>query len=320
MNLQDLRYFVALAHHKHFGRAAEFCRVSQPTLSGQIRKLEEELGLELLERTNKHVEVTLHGRQMLVYAQRILAESREMEQLAYAASHPLDGPLRLGVVPTLGATVVPLLVEQCRSEHPHLTLLLREEHTHELAVALRDYQLDAALVASPGFMPELAEIELFDEPWMAVLPASHALAGRVTLRAEDLASDTLLLLSLDSIFAAQVRELCGGNRFEAVDGRVRTEQLLSPVTLIRLIGTGCGFTLLPALAAAAHQRPDIVLRPLEGAALRTVRLLCRKNFHRPEVIRALERTIRQRLGIHGAERRLGDAFWQELHLPRMGAE
>ncbi len=173
MNLQDLKYLVAVAEHRHFGRAAVACSVSQPTLSSQIRKLEETLGVKLLERTNKRVDLTPVGGQILSHAQMALAQTREMETVARAARDPLIGSLRLGVIPTLAPYLMPLILRPMRQAYPGLMLELWEDQTHALIEGIRGHRLDAALLATPAAAPEITEIELFREPLLAALPPRH---------------------------------------------------------------------------------------------------------------------------------------------------
>ncbi len=158
MNLQELGYLVAVAEHRHFGRAAEACNVSQPTLSSQIRKLEDELGVTLLERTNKRVDITPVGSLILVHAQRALLEAGQMEAVARAARDPLAGPLRLGVIPTLAPYLMPLILEPLRQAYPGLTIELWEDQTRSLIEGLRNHRLDAALLATATDAPEITEI------------------------------------------------------------------------------------------------------------------------------------------------------------------
>src|SRR5258708_455721 len=170
MNLQDLKYLLAVAQHRHFGRAAEACNVGQATLSGQIRKLEQSLGVTLLERTNKRVSLTHVGTQILEHARTALDQAKEIESIAQGARDPLVGPLRLGVIPTLAPYLMPLILRPLRKRYPGLTLELWEDQTHALVDGLRSRQLDAALLATPCGAPETTEIELFREPLLAALP------------------------------------------------------------------------------------------------------------------------------------------------------
>jgi LysR family hydrogen peroxide-inducible transcriptional activator len=162
-----------VAERRHFGRAAEACNVSQPTLSSQIRKLEDELGVTLLERTNKRVDITPVGSQILVHAQRALAEAGQMEAVARAARDPLVGPLKLGVIPTLAPYLMPLILRPLRQAYPGLTIELWEDQTRSLIDGLRNHRLDAALLATAADSPEITEIALFEEHLLAALPLDH---------------------------------------------------------------------------------------------------------------------------------------------------
>src|ERR1700751_2866176 len=158
MNLQELRYLVAIAEHRHFGRAAEACNVSQPTLSSQIRKLEDELGVTLLERTNKRVDMTPVGRQILAHAKQALSNAGQMEAVARASRDPLSGPLKLGVIPTLAPYLMPLILKPLKQQYPALTIELWEDQTKALLEGLRNHRLDAALLASESNTPEISEL------------------------------------------------------------------------------------------------------------------------------------------------------------------
>src|ERR1700722_4468895 len=176
MNLQELRYLVAVAEPRHYGRAAEACNVSQPTLSRQIKKLEDELGGMLLERTNKRVDLTPVGAQILTHARAALAEAGQMHAVARAARDPLVGPLKLGVIPTLAPYLMPLILKPLKLGYPGLTIELWEDQTRALVEGLRNHKLDAALLATETGAPEITEIQMFEEPLLAALPRHHKLA------------------------------------------------------------------------------------------------------------------------------------------------
>jgi len=217
MNLQELRYLVAVAEQRHFGRAAEACNVSQPTLSSQIRKLEEELGVTLIERTNKRVVMTPVGSQILAHAQRALAEAAQMEAVARAARDPLVGPLKLGVIPTLAPYLMPMILKPLRQAYPGLAIELWEDQTRLLIEGLRNHRLDAALLATPPEAPEITEIALFNEPLLAALPPDHRLAGEETVTEEALA-DELLVLADGHCLANHALAACGTRRGPARSG------------------------------------------------------------------------------------------------------
>jgi len=298
MNLQDLRYFVALAEQRHFGRAAEACHVSQPTLSSQIRKLEQELGITLLERTNKRVELTSVGTQILAHAREALAHAAQMEAVARAARDPLIGPLKLGVIPTLAPYLMPLILNPLREAYPGLMIQLWEDQTRALIEGLRSHRLDAALLATPADSPEITEIALFNEPLLAALPANHRLA-RETCVSEASLADELLILAEGHCLSNQALAACGAKPDVPRSPLQTSMKAATLETLVNLVAAGYGTTLVPALAADALRRLDIVLLELAGNSSRTIRLASRPGFPRPQALRALERVIRSQIATPG---------------------
>lgn len=290
LNLQDLKYLVALAEHRHFGRAAEACNVSQPTLSSQIRKLEENLGVTLLERTNKRVELTPVGTQVLTHAQEALAQAREMEAVAQAARDPLVGPLKLGVIPTVAPYLMPLILKPLRTSYPGLSIELWEDQTRMLIDGLRNHRLDAALLATVTDAPEITEIELFSEPLLAALPPQHPLASRPVVR-EDVLAGELMVLAEGHCLATQALEACGSKSGTPRTALQNSMQAATLETLVNLVAAGYGATLIPALAQPTLGCRDIAIRPLEGETSRTIRLASRPGFPRPQALRALEKVI-----------------------------
>jgi LysR family hydrogen peroxide-inducible transcriptional activator len=290
MNLQELRYFAAVVEFRHFGRAAESCNVSQPTLSSQIRKLEEELGVTLLERTNKRVDVTPVGRQILEHARRALAETGQIEAVARAARDPLVGALRLGVIPTLAPYLLPLILGPLRKAYPGLTIELWEDQTRLLVEGLRSHRLDAALVASTistGGTHEIVEVPLFAEPLIAVLSPGHALAKETTVDEPDLAKD-LLVMADGHCLANHSLAACG-----AKAGLQSAMQAATLETLVNLVAAGYGTTLIPALAAPGLTGRGVELRPLRQGTTRLIRLASRPGFPRPQALRAIEKVVRK---------------------------
>jgi LysR family hydrogen peroxide-inducible transcriptional activator len=291
MNLQDLRYLVSVAELRHFGRAAEACNVSQPTLSSQIRKLEEELGVKLLERTNKRVHLTPVGSQILNHAQRALMETRQMEVIARSARDPLVGPLKLGVIPTLAPYLMPLILKPLQQAYPGLTIELWEDQTHALIDSLRNHRLDAALLATESNSPEITEIAVFEEPLLAALPMKHRLAAARSVN-EDALKDELLVLAEGHCLANQALSACG-TKHGPRSGIQGSMQAATLETLVNLVAAGYGATLIPSLAAESLRQRGIVLRPLTGRSSRTIRLASRPAFPRPQALRALEKVIRK---------------------------
>ncbi|HEX2082068.1 MAG TPA: LysR substrate-binding domain-containing protein, partial [Xanthomonadaceae bacterium] len=194
MNLRDLRYLVALADHRHFGKAAAACYVSQPTLSTQIKKLEDELGVAVVERAPRKVMLTPVGLEMAERARRIVAEVEQMKEAARRSQDPEAGTVRLGLFPTLGPYLLPHVVPGIRERFPRLELLLVEEKSDVLLARLREGRLDAGLLALPIHDDQLHAEFLFEEPFLLAVPEAHPLARRDALRLSDLAQEKLLLL------------------------------------------------------------------------------------------------------------------------------
>jgi LysR family transcriptional regulator, hydrogen peroxide-inducible genes activator len=293
VNLQELRYLVALAEQRHFGRAAEACNVSQPTLSSQIKKLEGELGVTLLERTNKRVALTPVGAQIVEHAQRALAEAGQMQAVARAAKDPLEGPLKLGAIPTLAPYLLPLILKPLKQQYPGLTIQLWEDQTKALVDGLRNHHLDAALLATASDTPEVTELVLFEEPLLAALPTDHRMAGARRVD-EDALADELLVLAEGHCLANQALAACGSKwRGHVRTGLQGSMQAATLDTLVNLVAAGYGATLIPALAADSLAQRGIVLVPLAGKTCRTIRLASRPGFPRAQALRALENVIRK---------------------------
>jgi LysR family transcriptional regulator, hydrogen peroxide-inducible genes activator len=294
MNLRDLFYLNSIAEHRHFGRAAEACNVTQPTLSSQIRKLEEELGVKLLERTNKRVDMTPVGLRILEHAQGALSEVDQIRGVARAARDPLVGPIKLGVIPTLAPYLMPMILRPLQEAYSGLTIDLWEDQTQALIDSLRNHKLDAALLATKPEAPEITEISLFVEPLMAALPARHRLARKSSIREEELADD-LMVLAEGHCLANQALTACGTKhgRRTRLQGSMQAATL---DTLVNLVEAGYGATLIPSLAVDSFRGKDIVVRKLAGHSARTIRLASRPGFPRPQALRALEKVIRKAVG------------------------
>lgn len=286
MNLRDLRYLIAIAEHRHFGKAAEACHVSQPTLSGQIRKLEGWLGVTLFERTNKWVVPTEIGARILEHARAAVAAADALEAEAKAARDPLLGPLKLGVIPTLGPYLMPLVFGPLRRACPGLEIELWEDLTDNLLDRLRSRRLDAALIATSVPEGDLAEAILFAEPFFAALPEGHRLAAKDRIREAELGAD-LLVLADGHCLRDQALAAC--SRAEAEAGSLRAASL---ETLVNMVAAGYGTTLVPALATDAMAGRPIVLRSLDAGASRVVRLVSRPTFPRARALDVVAGAVR----------------------------
>jgi LysR family hydrogen peroxide-inducible transcriptional activator len=264
LNLRDLRYLVALADHKHFGRAAEASFVSQPTLSTQIRKLEDELGVALVERAPRRVMLTPVGAEIADRARKVIAEVEQMTQIARRSQDPEAGSVRLGLFPTLGPYLLPHVVPRLRERFPRLELLLVEEKTDQILARLRDGRLDAGLLALPVHDEQLHIEPLFDEPFVLAVPRPHALARRDALDMRDLDRTHLLLLEEGHCLRDQALDVCRLSGADERDGFRAT----SLETLRQMVAAGVGITLLPMLAVQPPVPPssDIALLPFDGEA------------------------------------------------------
>ncbi len=250
MNLRDLKYLLALADHKHFGRAAAACFVSQPTLSTQIKKLEEELGVVLVERAPRKVMLTPAGRDVADRARRIVSEVEEMKEGARRSQDPEAGTVRLGLFPTLGPYLLPHVIPRIRERFPNLELLLVEEKSDVLLSRLHEGKLDAALLALPIHDEQLHSQFLFEEPFLLAVPESHPLAQRDSLSLNELSNQKLLLLEDGHCLREQALEVC-----RLSGAKEKSEfRATSLETLRQMVAANVGMTLLPMLAV----KPPVV--------------------------------------------------------------
>jgi len=247
MNLRDLKYIIAVAEHHHFGKAAERCFVSQPTLSGQIKKLEEELGVTIFERSNRSVEITPVGRDILNHARQIIEQADLIQQLARAQQDPLAGSLRIGAMPTLSPYLMPLILIPLRKQYPQMKLVLSEELTDTLLERLRHHEIDAALLATPVEDQDLETMPLFDEPFWIAYPRKHTFYAKDKITRRDLDKENILLLAEGHCLAKQAMVVCHIKERQT-QGEFADLRAASLETLIQLVSAGFGVTLVPALA------------------------------------------------------------------------
>jgi LysR family hydrogen peroxide-inducible transcriptional activator len=291
MNLRDLRYFIALADLRHFGRAAEACHVSQPTLSTQLKKLEDELGVQLIERAPRQVMLTPVGRDILERARRILAEVDQMRETARRTADPEAGSVRLGLFPTLGPYLLPHVVPNIRRRFPRLELLLVEEKTENVLQMLREGRLDAGVLALP-LHEEWLEIEaLFEEPFLLALPNGHPLARQRELQLAELSQQHLLLLEDGHCLRDQALEVCQlAGASEKAGFRATSLE-----TLRQMVAAGVGLTLLPVLAVKppVPVSENIRLLPFrQPAPTRKLALVWRKSSAMSDFLRKLAQVLR----------------------------
>ncbi len=297
MNLRDLRYVVALADTCHFGQAAERCFVSQPTLSGQIKKLEEGLGVTLFERTKRSVEITPIGEAIVEHARQVLEQADALQRLAQSHQDPLIGPLRMGAIPTLSPYLMPLILKPLKEHYPQIKLVLSEEFTETLLRRLGKHEVDAALLATAVEDPDFESIQLFDEPFWLAHPRNHPLHNKEKIIQADLDGADLLLLSEGHCLAAQAMEVCHIKE-RSRQGEMADLRAASLETLLQMVGAGFGSTLVPALAVRRLLTAggDIIARQLElPDTYRRVSLIFRRSFPRRPVLEAFAKVVLQNL-------------------------
>jgi LysR family transcriptional regulator, hydrogen peroxide-inducible genes activator len=296
MTLSELRYLVAVADLRHFGRAAERCNITQPTLSSQLRKLEEQLGVTLVERTTRFVTITPVGERIVAHARRILAEADQIAELARQRHGTLTSVLRLGIIPTLSPYILPLFLNRLHAAFPELRVVLRENLTDDLLAALETYALDALLIALPEHADAFAAMPLFDEPFWFVCPADHALTARPAVTEHDLAQQRLLLLDEGHCLRDQALAVCRDQLHE--HGAADDFRATSLDTICEMVAAGLGCSLLPALAVPHLTARDkrLQVRPLKAAlAHRRIGLMWRASFPRREDLEVLGRFIQDQL-------------------------
>ncbi len=293
MTLTELRYIVAVARERHFGRAAENCFVSQPTLSVAVKKLEEELGVTLFERGPGEVSVTPAGQKVVEQAQRVLEEAARIKELAAAGRDPLAGPLRLGAIYTIGPYLLPKLIPILRRAAPAMQLHIQENFTHRLAEMLKSGEVDVILVALPFSEPGIETRAVYDEPFVVAVPKGHPWEGRKRVTSEELTREALLLLGEGHCFRDQVLEFCHTMRSRDRSPLARTVEGGSLETIRQMVAGGVGVTVLPSTSVGAGGAGDLIriLPFAKPVPSRRVALAWRRTFPRPEAIEALRKAI-----------------------------
>ena len=295
MTLQELRYIVALADTGHFGKAAEACFISQSTLSTQVKKLEDFLGVVLFDRSLKQVTLTSVGREIIASARLILDEANRIRELARQTDDPMERTVNLGVIPTLGPYYLPHVLKQLHRTYPKLRLLLREEMTPHVLSHLTDGKLDAGLLALPVDDANLEVVPLFKEPFLAAVPAKHKLANSATIKIKDLAKAGLLLLEEGHCLRDHALEAC---HLDVMQNEEISATSLE--TLRQMVGMGLGVTLIPVLASGATTAiTQVALRQLAApGASRTIGLVWRKRSPLSATMEQLAKTLKESLPPH----------------------
>ena len=308
MTLTELKYIVAVARERHFGRAAEACFVSQPTLSVAVKKLEEELDVKIFERSSNEVTITALGEDIVRQAQSVLDQAAEIKELAKRGKDPLAGVLTLGVIYTIGPYLLPDLVRQSIARTPQMPLMLQENFTVKLLEMLRTGEIDCAILAEPFPDTGLAIAPLYDEPFLAAVPSTHPLAQQESISTQQLKNETMLLLGAGHCFRDHVLEVCPefARYASNAEGIRRSFEGSSLETIKHMVAAGMGVTLVPRLSVAndalqsprrrRSDEPYIRYLPIvepDGSAppKRRVSLVWRRSFTRYEAIAALRNAI-----------------------------
>ena len=294
MTLTELRYIVAVARYQHFGRAAEACHVTQPTLSLGIKKLEEELDVEIFERgARNEIKITIPGSRILEQAQKVLDQADVIKQLANQQQDPLAGPLRLGAIFTIAPYLLPALIPRIHKRAPQMPLLIEENYTASLAEQLKKGRLDVIIIALPFDEPGVVTQAIYEEPFVVATPKQHPWHKRKSIQANELADEALLLLGPGHCFRDQILQSCpdchtSSKLQQGLEGS-------SLETIRHMVATGAGITVLPSSSNSQTVKNSLLsMIPFdEPAPNRRVALAWRKSFTRPEAIEALRSEILQ---------------------------
>jgi LysR family hydrogen peroxide-inducible transcriptional activator len=295
MTLTELRYIVAVSQKNHFGKAAQACFVSQPTLSIAIKKLEEELGVRLFERSSKNeIRITDIGQRLIDQAYIVLQQAQMLGEIAQQGKDPLSGQFKLGVIYTIGPYLLPSLIPVLRKSVPNLKLIIEENFTANLFQSLKQGSLDAIIISYPFEEPGIETAPLYEEPFIVALPINHAWKDREAIPTEDLASQDLMLLGAGHCFRDQVIKACP-NCMSGNSELTRTLEGGSLETIRHMVATGTGITVLPRTSIMHSQNNEtmIDIKPFESPSpSRTVAIAWRKHYPRKEAIVTIRDTIK----------------------------
>ncbi len=295
MTLTELRYVVAVARERHFGGAAEACFVSQPTLSVSIKKLEEELGIAIFERSSNEVTLTHVGEQIVAQAASILEEVACIKMIADQGSDPLSHPLKLGAIYTIGPYLLPQILPLLRKHAPAMQLIIQESYTSNLREQLKHGKLDLIVISLPFSEPGIVTQPLFDEPFQLALPANHPWSKRQSITPDALGDETVLLLGAGHCFRDQVLKMCPQlGSGQTASGIQQTFEGSSLETIRYMVASGVGMTILPSTACVpgADANSTLAFLPFkQPAPARRVALAWRKSFPRPQAIEIVRRAI-----------------------------
>jgi LysR family hydrogen peroxide-inducible transcriptional activator len=303
MTLTEMRYISALDKTRHFGKAADYCHVSQPTLSVAIKKVEQQIGAPLFERGASEIRTTPLGELIVAQIKRVLDETLRLEEIATQSRDPLKGPLRVGVIYTIAPYLLPSLIPVLHRLAPDMPLFLREDFTGNLIPMLKDGELDVLVLALPVDMPGIVTQKVYEEPFRVVVPSTHGWATRTQVNPEELDGEQLLLLGSGNCFRDQVLEACP--RLQRAEGLAGSMEGSSLETIRHMVASGAGIAVMPSSAAdpLVGKEPMVKVLPFSAdstktadkkhaaTAARTVGLAWRATFPRPKAIDAVRQAI-----------------------------
>lgn len=297
MTLTELRYIVAVARERHFGRAAQACFVSQPTLSVGIKKIEEELGVMIFERGSNEITLTPVGEEIVAQAARTLENAAMIKSIAQQSGDPLAHPLRVGAIYTIGPYLLPGILPVLHQLAPNMQLLIQESYTSSLREQLKQGKLDVAILSLPFEEPGMVIRPLYDEPFQVAVPLDHAWRDKQVIPPEDLGTEPVLLLGAGNCFRDQVLQVCPAlARGTSATGMQQTLEGSSLETIRYMVASGVGMTILPCTAAAVQREDSAMLRFIpftQPTPKRRVALVWRKSFTRPQAVDVLINAIKQ---------------------------
>ena len=296
MTLTELRYIVTLAQSQHFGKAAELCNVSQPTLSIAVKKLEGELGVNLFERSKSNVRPTPIGQQIIHQSQRVLEEAAAIKDIAKSGSNQLSTPLHIGAIFTIGPYLFPYFISPLQKTTPDMHLVIEEGYTSSLRKRLKSGEVDVILVSLPFSEPDIVVQPLYEEAFVVLLPKDHALASQTAIKKSDLDNENILMMGEGHCFRDQVTEILPNiNQNRSSEASIRTMTEGSSLeTLCHMVSSGLGITVLPNSAAigAVDRSDGLVIKPFaEISPSRTTAIAWRASFPRHKAIDALRNAI-----------------------------
>jgi len=292
MTLTEMRYIVALARERHFGKAAEACHVSQPTLSVALKKVEGQIGAPLFERGTNDIRITMLGERIVDQARRVLDEAVKLEEIAEATGDPMSGQLRVGIIYTIAPYLLPQLIPALNKQAPKMPLFLKEDFTANLIPALKAGELDVIIIALPFAEAGLVAQPVYDEAFRVVVPAGHTWSARADVAASELDGENLLLLGQGNCFRDQVLESCP--RLTGPDALEHSLEGSSLETIRYMVASGAGVAVMPSTAAdpLIEREPMVKVLPFSGEQpSRTVGLVWRVTYPRPQAIDAVRAAL-----------------------------